>query len=100
MVYFVNMSNSGLNAFSYIINTITFNEIYFRVLDSTGFLAYVQGVPAIVGLTIGLTILCFLLCFMFRLFARGQWPRSRGYADANIPPTIILEGTILTYFMQ
>ena len=80
--------------------TITFNEIYFHVLDSTGFLAYVQGVPAIVGLTIGLTILCFLLCFMFRLFARGQWPRSRGYADANIPPTIILEGTVFTLFTE
>ena len=61
-------------------------------LDSTGLLAYIQGLPAIVGLTIGLTILCFLLCFMFKLFTREQWPRSRGYGDANIPPTIVLEG--------
>ena len=69
-----------------------FNFSILLYTDSTGLVAYVQGVPAIVGLTIGLTILCFLLCFMFKLFARGQWPRSRGYGDANIPPTIILEG--------
>ena len=69
-----------------------FNFSILLYSDSTGLVAYVQGVPAIVGLTIGLTILCFLLCFMFKLFARGQWPRSRGYGDANIPPTIILEG--------
>lgn len=51
------------------------------------------GVPTIVGLGIGLSILSLLLCLMFRLFSRSRWSRSRGYADANIPPTIILEGT-------
>ena len=29
---------------------------------------------------------------MFRLFARRQWPPCRGYGNANIPPTIVLEG--------
>ena len=73
-------------------NLIGYN-IYLYFSDSTGFLSYIKGVPAIVGLTIGLSILSFLLCFLFRLFARGQYPRSRGYGDANIPPTITLEGT-------
>ena len=75
-----------------------FNSTY--ILDSTGLVAYVQGIPTIVGLTCGLTILCFLLCFMFKLFARGQWPRSRGYGDANIPPTIILEGNIYENYID
>ena len=74
------------------IKVFDYSKHILSFLDSTGFLAYIQGLPAIVGLTIGLTILCFLLCFMFKLFTREQWPRSRGYGDANIPPTIVLEG--------
>lgn len=48
-------------------------------------------VPAIVGLFITLTILAFLLCFMFKLFTQSRFARTRAYADANIPPTIVLE---------
>lgn len=48
------------------------------------------GVPGIVGLSIALGILLFLLCFMFRLFNKKT--RTRGYGNANIPPSIILEG--------
>ncbi|XP_023343001.1 uncharacterized protein LOC111712578 isoform X2 [Eurytemora carolleeae] len=53
-------------------------------------------VPAVTGLAIGLVILAFLLVFVAKLFSKARWRPSRGYGDASIPPTIVIDGKDLS----
>jgi len=49
-------------------------------------------VPTLAGLGIGLSVLTCFLCFTLRLFSKARIVESRGYGDASIPPTIMVEG--------
>jgi len=49
-------------------------------------------VPTAVGLGLGLSALTAFICFTLKLFSKARTVRTRGYGDANVPPTITVEG--------
>lgn len=53
-------------------------------------------VPTLAGLGIGLSVLTCFLCFTLRLFSKARTVETRGYGDASMNPTIMIDGKDMT----
>ena len=53
---------------------------------------YTDDLATLAGLGIGLSVLTIFICFTLKLFSKARNTETRGYGDASIPPTIMVEG--------
>lgn len=54
--------------------------------------SHVEDVATLTGLGVGLSLLAVFIWFTLRLFSKARHVESRGFGDASLPPTIMVEG--------
>jgi len=57
---------------------------------------HVEDVATLAGLGIGLSLLALFICFTLKLFSKARNVEARGFGDAVLPPTIMVEGKNVT----
>jgi len=61
---------------------------------------HAEEVATLAGLGIGLSLLSIFICFTLKLFSKARNVEARGYADASLPPTIMVEGKDVSHEVE